>query len=216
MSLPLISCVMPTMKGREAFVKLAIDCFNAQDYPNKSLIIVPDGIDGKCSTGMKRQIGLKLSRGDIVCHWDDDDYHGPTRLSHQVAPILTGQFDCTGMQNEHTMSSDGRFYWMTPEFHACTFVADILPGTFMFRKEIVGKVMYPNESLSEDGAFIRQLMSNGKRLKIVSNDDKYVYIRHANNTWKFESFGRGWVESEGMPSFWSDELTQKYLTAARK
>ena len=41
---PLVSCIMPSA-NRRGFVPLAIRGFQAQEYPNKELIIVDDGED---------------------------------------------------------------------------------------------------------------------------------------------------------------------------
>src|SRR6185437_3246258 len=41
---PLVSCIMPT-RDRRKFVKLALQCFDKQDYFPRELIIVDDGND---------------------------------------------------------------------------------------------------------------------------------------------------------------------------
>ena len=34
--------------------------------------------------GAKRNAMVEASQGDIICHWDDDDYYAPTRIDVQV------------------------------------------------------------------------------------------------------------------------------------
>jgi len=98
---PLVSCIMPTY-NRRAFVPQAIAYFLRQDYANKELIIVDDGIDAvgdlvpadqhiryirlsqKTTLGVKRNIACEQARGTIIAHWDDDDWHAPHRLRYQV------------------------------------------------------------------------------------------------------------------------------------
>jgi glycosyltransferase involved in cell wall biosynthesis len=103
-STPLVSCLMPTA-DRRRFVGQSIACFLRQDYPERELIVLDDGsdpvadlippdpriryvpLDEKLVLGEKRNCACELARGDIVVHWDDDDWHAPTRLSYQVAEL---------------------------------------------------------------------------------------------------------------------------------
>src|SRR5947207_144911 len=104
---PLISCIMPT-RNRRAFLAQAVKLFLAQDYPNKELVTLEDGEECNwdvmagtnyhylgnthLTIGYKRNFAMwsRIAHGDILCHWDDDDYYGPQRLSVQVQPILDG------------------------------------------------------------------------------------------------------------------------------
>ncbi|HKP71555.1 MAG TPA: glycosyltransferase, partial [Pyrinomonadaceae bacterium] len=104
MDYPLVSCIMPTA-DRRAFVPQAIQYFLRQDYPHKELLIVDDGADSvadlippdervryfrltdKMTVGAKRNFACERARGEIVAHWDDDDWHAPHRLSYQVEAL---------------------------------------------------------------------------------------------------------------------------------
>ncbi|HEX5104303.1 MAG TPA: glycosyltransferase, partial [Pirellulaceae bacterium] len=97
---PLVSCIMPTGDRRE-FAILAIRCFLEQDYGQKELVIVDDGaiplaadelnnpqircirLSARASIGAKRNLACREARGAIIVQWDDDDWHGPRRLSRQ-------------------------------------------------------------------------------------------------------------------------------------
>ncbi len=108
----LVSCVMPT-RGRSELAKLAVECFLAQDYPEKELIILDDADDpsfpedfganspflyNRTSERMaipeKRNRINEMAGGQLIAHWDSDDWSDPTRLSHQVA--LLGDKAVTG------------------------------------------------------------------------------------------------------------------------
>src|SRR5262245_25668507 len=101
---PLVSCIMPT-RNRRRFASQAIWYFLRQDYPNRELIIVDDGEDaieqvvpaddridylrvGRCSLGDKRNLACEHSAGELIAHWDDDDWSAHSRLSVQVAALL--------------------------------------------------------------------------------------------------------------------------------
>src|SRR4051812_12356423 len=104
-TLPLISCIMPTANRRRC-VSQAIRLFQAQDYPNKELVILDDGAEsvadlvpddpqvryirltGKRTLGKKRNECVEASRGDLIMHWDDDDWHAPHRIRYQAEALL--------------------------------------------------------------------------------------------------------------------------------
>src|SRR3712207_6562734 len=104
-SQPLVSCIMPTA-DRRAFVARAVEYFLRQDYAARELIDVDDGrdavgdlvpadervryvrLDKKLTVGAKRNLACEAARGEVVAHWDDDDWHAPRRLSYQVGELL--------------------------------------------------------------------------------------------------------------------------------
>ena len=113
-SLPLVSCIMPTA-NRRSFVAQAVRYFLAQDYGAKELVIVDDGADPVAnlvpedegvryvrlgepqSVGAKRNIANQQARGEILVHWDDDDWSAPWRLRYQVDQLLAVQADICGL-----------------------------------------------------------------------------------------------------------------------
>src|SRR5262249_22793780 len=112
---PLVSCIMPTA-DRRLFVSQAIRYFLRQDYPRCELIVVDDGVDavadamppdpriryvrldGKHTVGAKRNLACTEARGEIIVHWDDDDWMAHWRLSYQVANLLQEQADICGLE----------------------------------------------------------------------------------------------------------------------
>ena len=199
---PLISCIMPT-HGRPAFVAQAIAYFQRQDYPARELVIVhredadvPEGAagpgvrivrTGEASIGAMRNAAVEAARGDIIAHWDDDDWHGPRRLSRQAVPILQGVADITGFNDTLFMVVPTREFWsVSPELHARLFVEDISGGTMMFRREIWRRSgPYPRISLREDAELLIRAMRGGARLCRLRGRDDYLYVRHGRNTWTF-------------------------------
>jgi len=104
----LVTCVMPTAERRD-FVPPAIYCFLEQDYPQKELVIIDDGTDSvrdlvpndqriryfraetRKPVGAKRNFASQQARGEIIVHWDDDDWSAPWRLSYQVEQLQESQ-----------------------------------------------------------------------------------------------------------------------------
>jgi glycosyltransferase involved in cell wall biosynthesis len=111
---PLVSCLMPTFNRRD-WVRTAIECFLAQDYPQRELLIIDDGrdrvedllpVDGRVqylplgarhSIGTKRNIAARAARGEILAHWDDDDWYADGWLRAAVTTLVAGQMDIVGL-----------------------------------------------------------------------------------------------------------------------
>jgi hypothetical protein len=45
-------------------------------------------LEDKRSLGAKHNLACELARGEIVAHWDDDDWMAEWRLSYQVQELL--------------------------------------------------------------------------------------------------------------------------------
>src|ERR1041384_2498726 len=106
----LVSCIMPTA-NRRPFVADAIRMFLAQDYADKELVIVDDGEDGiadlvpahpqirylrqsgRRPIGVKRNFACEAARGEIILHWDDDDWYAPHRIRLQVEALCASNAD---------------------------------------------------------------------------------------------------------------------------
>lgn len=199
---PLISCVMPTRRRRE-FVAQSIRYFQRQDYPNRELVIVyetpsdlPEQFDDRnvklirtteTSIGGKREIGSQESSGDILVHWDDDDWFADNRLSRQAAPILANLCDISGLTGTLFLALSEQSFWdVTPELFETLFVENVLGGSLMFKRKVWETAgPYPKVSLREDVAILIRGVRQGARLARVSGRDLCVYLRHGNNSWLF-------------------------------
>lgn len=122
---PLITCMCLTRNRREWLPK-AIECFQLQTYANRELLIVMDGEDVSdllprderirlvattegLKVGAKRNIASEYAAGDIIAHWDDDDYSMPERLSAQFESLSASGKAVTGY---YAMKfTDGAHWW---------------------------------------------------------------------------------------------------------
>jgi glycosyltransferase involved in cell wall biosynthesis len=84
----------------------------------------------RISIGAKRNLAVQQATGEIVVHWDDDDYFREHRISAQVAPIIRGEVDMTVLEHH--------YYYILPtqSFYVVKRAASWGPhfGTFVFRK----------------------------------------------------------------------------------
>lgn len=103
-----ITCIMPTA-GRLELAKKAIRYFQAQDYEDRTMVIYDDsGHDADLhnvasadkrieyvwrhssrdqSIGELRNACCDIAPGELIAHWDDDDYSAPHRLTQQVTML---------------------------------------------------------------------------------------------------------------------------------
>lgn len=103
---PKVSILTPTFNRRPYFPAL-ITCVANQDYPLSQIewIIGDDGkdkigdlvkdisyvryleFDKKLQLGEKRNKLMMEAKGDVIIHFDDDDYYPPDRISHAVSKL---------------------------------------------------------------------------------------------------------------------------------
>jgi glycosyltransferase involved in cell wall biosynthesis len=200
---PLVTCIMPT-RGRPQWLRQAIHYFQRQDYSPRELIVVDDGDRDSAaevsddpsiryvhvppiSIGAKRNRACEMARGEFIVQWDDDDWYGSGRLSAQLAPLLADEADMTGLTAEIFLElPDWQFWTCTPELHRRLFFADVHGGTLAFRRRVWQHLArYPDVSLAEDAALLRQALARGARLAKVPAAGQFVYVRHGGNAWAF-------------------------------
>jgi glycosyltransferase involved in cell wall biosynthesis len=209
--MPAISCILPTIGRRKAFVGKAVDLFLRQTYPCKELVVV-DEVDSRNGTtcapaipihpdiryvlldklhggeitvtiGAKRNLACALARGDYIAFWDDDDWYGEDRLARQVAPLLTGDADISGLTMDAVFHLPAWRMWRcSQQLQREIFQMGVHGGTLLFRKGLWGShAAFKNISSGEDGAFLRQVVEQGARLVQIPNDGDFVYIRHESD-----------------------------------
>lgn len=126
---PLVSCIMPTA-NRQQFVPSAIRYFLEQDYPHAELIIVDNGIasvepmippDARiryvrlpangATVGQLRNYACEIARGEIIVHWDDDDWYAPGWITTQVESLEASGADITGLSRVLFYAPDRHRAW---------------------------------------------------------------------------------------------------------
>ena len=166
----MVSCIMPT-KNRSKYVPLAIEYFKKQDYPNKELIIIDEGsspikhlvpqdpgiryyfIQQKEATiGQKRNYGCEKANGELIIHWDDDDWYAPDWISFQVKSIKTSGADIAGLNQIQ--------YW-SPLISTCWIVKNSdsqhpwLSGqSLIYRKDFWAQHPFSDQQTESDDEFV--------------------------------------------------------------
>lgn len=201
MSLPLVSCIMPT-RDRRAFVPKSIEYFLRQDYPNKELVIGNDGewISDLLETdevgrsdawvhyrkfktgltlGAKRNALVEACTGDsLIAHWHDDDWYGPQRLSRQVAAMQGGAPIC-GLDTIrfHDLPTDKSYvyHYFGRPYLFCS--------TVMYTRAFWEALHFPAQDVQSSSPFIWPA-SNPRRLDgavLMQDTDWFVGMKHLDN-----------------------------------
>ena len=114
MNEPTVCAVMLTA-NRPELARRAVECFRAQTYPAKRLLILDSGknmepdLDNEdrsefwvpAPTGLtigalRNEAAAFWTEYPIIVHWDDDDTSHPNRIAEQVALLQSSGADCVG------------------------------------------------------------------------------------------------------------------------
>src|SRR5215510_7968959 len=192
---PLVSCVMPTA-DRRVFVPQSIRYFQSQDYSNTELVIVDDGnesvadlvpadprirylrLSGRRSLGAKRNECVEACRGDLIMHWDDDDWMAPYRITYQVEELLREDAEVCGLERMlfYHLDRDEVWLYQYPN-HQCPWLAG---GSLLYTRDFWRRSPFPNIQVASDTRFVwdRPL----QRRVALSDCQFYVAMIHGHNT----------------------------------
>jgi predicted O-methyltransferase YrrM len=193
---PLVSCIMPTA-NRRLFVPHAIRYFLRQNYPNRELIILDDGSDPvsdlapedpriryirmqeRRTMGAKHNLACELARGEIIAHWDDDDWFSDWRLTYQVSELLKHPpMTVTGLARVlfYRLSDCRAWEYVYPSQQRPW----VCGSTFCYRKEFWLEHPFPDMNEGADTAFVWGL--SGADVVSLSNSRWMVGVIHSGNT----------------------------------
>jgi len=192
---PLVSCIMPTY-NRRAFVPHAIEYFLRQTYENRELIVVDDGTDaisdlvpdepriryvrlpGKRMLGAKRNECVTVCRGDLIMHWDDDDWMAPHRIAYQVEALLQGGAEVCGTRQMlfYELAAGDTWLYDYPREGRPMLTG----GSLLYRREFWQRSPFPNCQVGSDTRFIWSQKLN--KAVCVPEHTFYVAMIHPGNT----------------------------------
>lgn len=202
---PLASCIMPTA-DRRSLVPQAIRHFLRQDYPNRELIIVDDGkdciadlvpederirylrLDRRRSMGVKHNLACEMARGEVIVHWDDDDWISSSRISYQVRELRE--------QPAETICGLSRILFYDPRAqHAWEYRYPggrpwVIGSTFCYCKRFSERNHFPDMNEGADTTFVWNLHD----VNVHAHPDHTFYVGtvHARNTSPKRTGSPGW------------------------
>ncbi|MDT7604354.1 MAG: hypothetical protein QOF61_2351 [Acidobacteriota bacterium] len=196
---------MPTA-DRRPFVARAVEYFLRQDYPNKELIVVDDGaeavadlmpvdervryfrLDRKLTVGAKRNFACEQARGEIVAHWDDDDWHAPRRLSYQVGSLVREGAQVCGIRTLlfYDVRSGRAWQYVYPASRKVW----VSGSSLCYRRAFWERNRFREINVGEDARFVWE--SRGGRIVALDDSTFHVGIIHGSNVSPKRTGGSYW------------------------
>ena len=141
------------------------------------------------TTGAKRNVACRHATGELIVHWDDDDWSAPERIEIQVRTIIESGADLCGQSEllfyEPTTNRGWRYRY--PE-RSRPWVAG---GTMCYPREVWAHHPFPDVRQGEDTQFIWS--RRGMRVEALTREDLYVATIHRGNTSAKCTSGRRWT-----------------------
>ena len=203
----MISCICPT-RNRQGLIELAVTSFLNQTYKDSELVILDDGCPptvipenpriryirlspvGRLTTGQKRNKCCENACGEVIAHFDDDDWSHPLRLEEQLARLKDG-IQVTGY---HLI----QFYDMDQKRAFELKTGEAALGTSqMYFKSYWERHRFRPQKFKEDVHFSNEAEKAGV-LSMVSGIGRIVARRHSHNTWGAR------IKIDNNPAAWQD------------
>jgi glycosyltransferase involved in cell wall biosynthesis len=229
-TVPLISCIMPTY-DRRRYVGQAIHYFLRQTYPNRELIVVDDGtdsvadlvadlpdgsrvrhhrLDQRMVLGAKRNLACSLAEGELIAHWDDDDWQARDRLAVQTARLLSTGASVCGMSAIEFYAPDRKQAW---HYRWPSHRRPWLAGTsLLYTRRLWQRVPFAEVATGEDTRFVWRAVDSGV---VSSKASSVIGIVHPGNTVPKNGKGTYWraIDNSGVQMTMAEDLDFYELSA---
>jgi glycosyltransferase involved in cell wall biosynthesis len=202
---PMVSCIMPT-RDRRSFAAMAIQYFQRQTYNPRELIVVDDGedairdltvsdpriryirLDTRMSVGNKRNLACERARGEIIAHWDDDDWQSPDRIALEVEALTAGQSDIVGVKRWLLFETLSGRAWSYQDLDEQGLA--LCGASLCYRRTLWETNRFPNVDLAEAKQFLWNARTS--RIAPVVDPGILVLMLHEHNTAPLTPGGPGW------------------------
>lgn len=226
LNIPLISCLCIT-KNEPKLLKISIDCFKKQIYPNKELIVLyennnsfiddikksyqDDNIkffevesDPKKTLGELRNISISLSNGEYISQWDDDDWYSPVRLWEQFYYMKKNNKNGSILKKWLVYDERNNLLYERER-------TDLIgwEGSLLFKKSEI-KSFYENLPKGEDTGFVKNIEN---QIQPIYYPELYIYRVHYNNTWDYNKLK---IDIIDHGKIYSDQSLISHLKSKKK
>ncbi len=211
-----VSIITPTYR-RQYLLPAIYRCLSHQTFTDFEWLVLDDSDDAdrflpglsdrrvvyvhetrRRSVGEKRNILIDRARGDIIAHFDDDDYYGPDYLSQMLSALRTvdfvkllGFFIYARQQKVlaywNLQSTAGPHYRMSATSINLTTIVkkDNTLGygfSYLYRRRVWDHVKFPDVGWNEDEPFALQASQKFKMIGIHDTGCSCLHILHGANT----------------------------------
>ena len=134
--------------------------------------------DRRLPLGAKRNVGCAARNGELIAHWDDDDWIAPNRLSSQVQQLLQSDADvCGAGELLHYGLDTGEAWLYRRSPHERPWVAG---GTLLYRRDAWARTPFSEIDVGEDEDFIARQLA--ERIHAAFDHSFYIALIHRGNT----------------------------------
>lgn len=184
-----------------------IRCFLSQTYPNKEVLILADGEDVRDlvpndddsirlvhieegrTVGEKRNFGVSRACGEIIAHFDDDDWSAPARLADQIERLQRTGKSVTGYSS--MFFTDGLRWW---RYEGRNNYA--IGTSLCYRKSWWQDHPFLAMQVGEDGEFVIEARQC-QQLETSPAGEIMIATIHRGNTSPRQLSGAQWISLPG-------------------
>jgi glycosyltransferase involved in cell wall biosynthesis len=186
-------------RNRRLWLPWSLRCAQYQTYQPTEILVIADGEDvsdlippgvrylhlaGKPTVGRKRNVGCEAATGEVIAHFDDDDFSHPDRLEGQIERLTTSGAALTGF---HTMRfTDGARWW---QYKGATRYA--LGTSLVYWRSFWQRHRFPELQVGEDNQFVGS--AHGSIVSVDAGEMQWATI-HPSNTSPRNLNGKQWEE----------------------
>lgn len=221
-----VSLITPTFQRQEHLRNLVAH-FTAQTHQETELLILDDSPEPsdfftsgeaadprvryahsaeQLSIGEKRNRLIERSSGEVVMHFDDDDYYAPRYIERMLAALEGHDFVKLGRWFAYDTRLRQFFYWETDRLMRSHWVvsshdelepvstAEFPPDfiernlwgfgfSYVFRRSVFDTVRFDPVNWGEDFLFYKKLIGQGFRATHFPDEEGLaLHVIHGNNT----------------------------------
>jgi glycosyltransferase involved in cell wall biosynthesis len=178
-------------RNRRDWLPKAIRCYQLQRHQSKELLIIADGADVSdlipsdptirlvhiaegLEIGGKRNFGCSRAAGEVIAHWDDDDWSDPGRMQDQLDRLRESGKAVTGYSAMRF--TDGLQWWQYRGEHNYA-----LGTSLCYRRDWWANHRFLSLQRGEDDAFTRAAWNAGQ-LSTADAGQLMFATNHPGNT----------------------------------
>lgn len=241
-----VSLITPTFQ-REQFHPRIFRCFESQTYPDVEWLLLDDSpspsrflsetrhdrvkyfhVPERMRIGDKRNWLAERSSGDLIVHFDDDDFYVPNYVSEMVTTLRDRQLDLMNLRGWFILDRRCDFfgYWdlslqkghhficektgvKTVDVQSDNYFGDNELGWgfgFIYRKSLWEQIRFPSQDWNEDGEFSKAAHARFRAGGKIDTQGICLHEIHGGNSSRsFPQFR--------MPSFMLDRIFPDYRAA---
>ncbi len=221
---PLVSILTPTYE-REPFLPLIYACVKSQSHENWEWLVYDDSSTpsafmqnlsdpkvhyfhstDRITVGTKTNLLADAAQGDILAHFDDDDYYAPKYIEDSVTELENRQADLVKLSGFFVFSrvynlfsycdlmiKTGRFYhWSAAPIrelildennnHEFEHMHLGYGFNYLYRRHVWEKYKFPDITWAADEEFVQAALATEKIALRPDHSGLCLHIMHTNNS----------------------------------